>query len=531
MGQTIYTNGCIITMRDSQPTVEALLVEDGIIKAAGSLEEVTKAAQIDAQRIDLAGRTLLPGFIDSHSHIINFSQLLSTVALQGVQTPEALQQKLRDYIAKAQLPEGSWIIGFGYDHNLWPEKKQPDRHLLDQISDKYPLMLAHQSGHMGVVNTLALEQLGITMADKDPAGGRIGRENGELTGYFEENAFSALSQKIPHPSLAQQKQWMKQAEETYLRFGVTTAQEGKMEPEQLELMHQLTKEEKLLLDIVGYLDMQQAEQMSITGQPFWQQYINGFKIGGYKIFLDGSPQGRTAWLTQPYEPQEEGYYGYPIYENAEVEALVGRAFAEKRQILAHCNGDAAADQFLQAIQAARKVYGDKGDLRPVMIHAQLVRPDRIVQMAQLGVIPSYFAAHTYHWGDAHLRNLGPKRAMVISPLASTVKQGIALTMHQDTPVILPNMLETIWCAVSRTTREGFKLSQEERLTPWQALKAVTINGAYQYFEEARKGKLEPGKLADMVILSDNPLTVETDKIKEIKVLATIKEGQVVFGTI
>ena len=290
----VYAIGGENCIKDLVPWIELEFYCTVMRLTCDSLEEVTKAAQIDAQRIDLAGRTLLPGFIDSHSHIINFSQLLSTVALQGVQTPEALQQKLRDYIAKAQLPEGSWIIGFGYDHNLWPEKKQPDRHLLDQISDKYPLMLAHQSGHMGVVNTLALEQLGITMADKDPAGGRIGRENGELTGYFEENAFSALSQKIPHPSLAQQKQWMKQAEETYLRFGVTTAQEGKMEPEQLELMHQLTKEEKLLLDIVGYLDMQQAEQMSITGQPFWQQYINGFKIGGYKIFLDGSPQGRTA---------------------------------------------------------------------------------------------------------------------------------------------------------------------------------------------------------------------------------------------
>lgn len=531
MGQTIYTNGCIITMRDLQPMVEALLVEEGIIIAAGSLEEVTKEAQLDAERVDLAGHTLMPGFIDSHSHIINFSQLLSTVPLQGAQTPEALLQKLRDYIAKAQLPEGSWIIGFGYDHNLWPEKKQPDRYLLDQITDKYPIMLAHQSGHMGVVNTLALDELGITMAAKDPAGGRIGRENGELTGYFEENAFSGLSRKIPLPSLAQQKQWMKQAEETYLSFGVTTAQEGKLEPEQLELMQELTSEEKLLLDIVGYVDMQKAEKMPKASQPFWQQYVNGFRIGGYKIFLDGSPQGRTAWLTQPYEPQEEGYCGYPIYDKTEVEALVGRAYAEKRQILAHCNGDAAADQFLQAIQAVRAVYDDKSDRRPVMIHAQLVRSDQIVQMAQLGVIPSYFAAHTYHWGDAHLRNLGPERAMVISPLASTVKQGIALTMHQDTPVILPNMLETIWCAVNRTTREGVLLSQEECLTTWQALKAVTINGAHQYFEEDRKGTLEPGKLADMVILSDNPLTVEKDKIKNIQVLATVKDGQVVFGSV
>lgn len=529
MSQTIYENGCIITMEDDQPTAEALLVEEGVIKAIGTLAEIIQAAEKDAEHVDLKGMTMLPGFIDSHSHIINFSQMFSTVPLQGVSNPGDLKQRVKAYLDKEQLPAGTWVIGFGYDHNLWPDKKQPDKYLLDQISSVHPIMLAHQSGHMGVVNSLALQELGLTMETPDPAGGHIGRAEGELTGYLEENAFSGIAQNVPQPDLEQQKKWMRQAEKTYLQYGITTAQEGKLQPEHMELMQALTTDEKLLLDIVGYMDMQHAKQMLETSQPFIKQYVNGFKIGGYKIFLDGSPQGRTAWLTRPYEPIEEGYCGYPIYTQAEADDLVERAFADNQQVLAHCNGDRAADQFLQAVRQAEQKHS--GQMRPVMIHAQLVRHDQLPQMAELGVIPSYFAAHTYHWGDTHLRNLGPERARVISPLASTAKLDIPLTMHQDTPVIMPDMLETIWCAVNRVTREGVELSQAECLTPWQALKAVTINGAYQYFEEDRKGTLAPGKLADMVILSADPLTVEKEVIKDIQVVATIKAGQLVYGNI
>ncbi|MGO0862293.1 amidohydrolase family protein, partial [Clostridioides difficile] len=198
---------------------------------------------------------------------------------------------------------------------------------------------------------------------------------------------------------------------------------------------------------------------------FVKKYVNRFKIGGYKIFLDGSPQGKTAWLTKPYENSEDGYCGYPIYKDEEVEKFINISVEEKMQLLTHCNGDAAADQLINSFEKVIKEKNIKDDMRPVMIHAQTVREDQVDEMKKINMIPSYFVAHTYYWGDIHIKNLGESRAFKISPLKTTIEKGLIYTLHQDTPVIAPNMLETIWCAVNRITKKGVLIGENEKISP------------------------------------------------------------------
>ena len=288
----------------------------------------------------------------------------------------------------------------------------------------------------------------------------------------------------------------------------------------------------LNMDLVAYPDIQGAANV-IRPPLHSKTYTDHFRIGGAKLSLDGSPQGKTAWLTQPYHVPPEGqpsdYRGYPaIADDDEVFAFIDEAFAKGWQILAHCNGDAAADQYIAAVRAATQKHGE-ADRRSVMIHAQTVREDQLDAMQELGIIPSFFGMHTYYWGDWHRDSvLGPQRAARISPAASAVRRGMIFTQHHDAPVALPNSIMVIASQVNRTTRSGQVLGAEQRVSVMDALKSITIHAAYQYFEEKTKGSLEPGKLADFVILDRNPLRVEPESIKDIRVIETIKEGRTIY---
>src|SRR5699024_9535879 len=254
---------------------------------------------------------------------------------------------------------------------------------------------------------------------------------------------------------------------------------------------------------------------------------NHVKMGGYKTFLDGSPQGRTAWLRKPYEG-EETYCAYGTQSDEEIKDKLEKALRENMQILAHCNGDKACQQYIEQYKLAKEETGSNNDIRPVIVHAQLLSQDQLDEVKALNMIPSFFVAHVYHWGDIHIKNFGMERARKISLLKSAQDKGIFYTLHQDAPVIEPDMLETIWCAVNRITKNGVSLGEEERISPLYAIKAVTKNAAYQYFEEDIKGTIKEGKLADLVILDKNILKVEPMEIKDIQVLETIKEGETIF---
>jgi len=283
------------------------------------------------------------------------------------------------------------------------------------------------------------------------------------------------------------------------------------------------------IDVTGWMDYSSRAEID---RSFATIYSNHYRLAGLKITLDGSPQGRTAWRTAPYlippDGQEPGYKGYPaIPDTKQVEAYLDEAYSKGWPVKVHANGDAAIDQLFEALRPVIARHG----VRPgqvILIHGQFIRPDQVQELESLGIFPSMFPMHTFYWGDWYKQIVGPEQAALISPMRSILNTGLHATSHTDAPVALPNLMQVVWATVNRTSRSGVIIGPEERVTPYEAMKMITLWGAEQFGEQAIKGSLEPGKLADMVILSDNPLTIDPAKINTIVVLETIKEGNTVF---
>lgn len=528
MNETIYYNGNIITMEDNIEA-EAILVKEGKIKKLGSNDEILSLKSDNTEIVNLDGKTLMPAFIDSHSHITNYAITLGIASLNKVINFDEILDKLNEFKNEHTFKEDEWIVGFGYDNNNLEEKSHPTKELLDKVSADIPILITHASGHIGVINSKALEILNINSSTPNPEGGLIGREanSNEPNGYLEETAFIKISKVIKKPTLEEMCDMHEKAQYEYLKFGITTAQEGLVGENEMGILQYMSSQNRLKLDVIGYVDLKNSKELLKKNKIYVNNYINNFKIGGYKIFLDGSPQGKTAWLKEAYE-NSDGYKGYPVYTDAEVKELIKTSLDDNLQLLTHCNGDAAANQLTSIFLELIKENNYKDTHRPVMIHAQIITNNEIDKMKEIGMIPSYFVAHTYYWGDTHIKNLGKKRANRISPVKTTIDKGIKFTLHQDSPVIKPNMLETIWCAVNRITKDGISIGEEERVSVYEALKGVTINAAYQYFEEDIKGSIKEGKQADLVIFDKNPLTIDPMQIKYIKVLQTIRKAEVLY---
>ena len=527
----LYHNGPILPMTP-HPAVQALLERDGKIAALGTYEELKASG---AQEVDLQGRALLPAFIDPHSHITALAATIKLCQLGSADSFDDIARRLRDFAAGK--PRGAWVMGFGYDHNVLAQRAHPTRQVLDRDFPDTPVLITHASGHMGVVNSAALKLLGIGPDTPDPEGGKIGREADGRTpnGYLEETAFMQNSAKLPRGTAEDMVHGLKDAQRTYLSHGITLVQDGLTGRGEYQMLAAMAGRGGLDVDVVGYADMKKAPELS--GEPCWGRFVDHFKLGGYKIFLDGSPQGRTAWMLEPYLPERtaEGgvphsdYKGYPIYTDEEVTGFVRTALAQGAQILAHCNGDAAAAQYIRCCRRAQQELGKPiRAIRPVMIHAQLVRPEQLRGMNELGILPSFFAAHLWYWGDVHAENFGAERASAISPMDEAVRLGLPFTMHQDTPVIPPDMIESVWCAVNRVTRGGAVLGPGRVISVYEALKAVTVNAAYQYFMEHERGSLDVGKAADFVILDRDPTQVRLKELRGLRVMETVKGGETLF---
>lgn len=491
---------------------EALLTENGHILAVGSMQDLRGLAAPEVEMVDLAGHTLMPAFIDSHSHFAAAANSFLQCDVSGAKSFAELKERLSAFAA--EVPEGQWVRAQGYDQNLLAEGRHPDKQLLDAACPAHPVMLVHQSAHMGVFNTRALRRLGAESA----------------SGYLEEKDFLALQAKVPMPALTEMTAAFLKAQRWYASQGIATVQEGMFVGQLCPFYQALLASDQLKLDVVAYLDPHTASEVRAKFPQADQVYDGHFKIGGYKIFLDGSPQGRTAWLREPYEgrlPGEpQGYAGYPALAEEELEAALQKSAEDAMPLLAHCNGDAACLQLIDAVERVKEVYPELPD--SVMIHAQLLPAEEMSRMKALGIIPSFFIGHVYYWGEAHVKNLGLSRAEKLSPLRSAAEAGLAFTLHQDTPVTAPNMLESIWCAAVRQTAEGRVLGPEECISVYEALEAVTMHAAAQYGEQAEKGSLTPGRRADMVIVDQNPLQVAAQDIRNVKVLATIKDGQPIY---
>jgi predicted amidohydrolase YtcJ len=537
----IYTGGPIITMNDSAPRAEAVAVKDGKIIAVGAKAEVEKFKSPTTNTVDLAGKTLLPGFIDGHGH----------VSLTGVQAASAnllpapdgegnsiakIQEILREYAKTEASKKFNMILGFGYDDAQIAEKRHPTRQDLDEVSKDIPILLIHQSCHLGAMNTKALELAGLTAESKDPQGGVIRREADGKTpsGVLEETAFMLNAMAVfPKLNAEQFAQLTVMGQDLYIKHGFTTAQEGRASGSSHSSFVRLAEAGLMKIDVVSYVDMVFADEPPEMKTPWHaRMYKNGYRVGGVKLNLDGSIQGKTGYLTTPYKVPPPGaatnYRGYETLPDKVIAAKVDKAYANGWQVLAHCNGDAAIDQYISAVRDAVAKHG-MADRRSVTIHAQNVRMDQLDAMKELGIIPSLFGMHCFYWGDWHRdETLGAVRAEKISPAASALKRGMIFTQHHDSPVARPSAIRILSSVVTRRTRSGDILGADERIGVNDALKSLTIWGAYQHFEEKSKGSLEVGKVADFVVLSDDPFKVDIEDLDELTVVETIKSGKSIY---
>lgn len=535
--EVVYHGGTIITMDDDRPLAEAVAVRGGRIVAVGNADEVMSFADADTRILDLGERALLPGFVDSHGHGYVLGIQATTANLlpppDGLGADIAtLQALLRDWAeANAQAIERvGWIAGFGYDDAQLAEGRHPTRDELDAVSTDVPIIIIHQSGHLGVANSKALELAGVTAETEDPPGGVFRRRAGsrEPNGVCEEYAFFAVLSKLSERFDDDVNEYLVvRGIELAASYGYTTVQEGRAMQPALDAMARVAAKGELPVDLVAYPDVLAIENPSISSD-----YENNFRIGGVKLTIDGSPQGKTAWLTEPYfvppEDRDADYAGYPAVREDVAKAAVEKAYANGWQILCHANGDAAIDVFIETVAEARAAHPDV-DNRPVLIHGQTLRQDQVARLDELGIFPSLFPMHTFYWGDWHRDSvLGPQRADDISPTGWLMERGMKFGTHHDAPVALPDSMRVLSATVTRRSRSGDIIGPVHRVPVETALKAMTLWPAWQHFEEGTKGSIEVGKLADFVILSADPLETPEDELAGLKVLETIKAGRTVY---
>lgn len=537
---TVFHGGPILTMEDSAPIVEAIAVRNGLIVAAGTLDAANAAAGRGAKHFDLQGRTLLPGFFDPHGHVVmvglqaRYANLLPAPDGEGDSIP-SLQKITRewmrghaDLVRKTQL-----VIGFGYDDSQLREQRHPTRAELDAISKDVPILFLHQSSHMGSVNSAALAAAKISAATPDPDGGVYRREPGskEPNGVLEESAlFAMMGVLFTRLDAKANMEMIREGAAFYASFGYTTCQDGRSSTDTCKLIAAVAAQGGLPIDVLSFPDiLTSTDAMELPA--YRKDYAGRFRIGGVKLTIDGSPQAKTAWLSQPYyvppEGQSAAYAGYPAITEKQAMDSVDLAFARNWQIQVHANGDAAVDMLIAAVREATKKHG-AADRRPVLIHGQVTREDQVDQLKALGIVPSFFPMHTFYWGDWHRDSvLGPRRAENISPCGWALRRGMRFTSHHDAPVAHPNAMRVLSATVTRRTRSGDILGPGQRVPVDVALKAMTLWAAWQHYEDDRKGSLAPGKLADLTILSDNPMTIDPDLLANITVTNTFKEGRLV----
>ncbi len=538
----IFTNGKVITVDSLNTIAEAIAIKNGKILAIGTTKEINRYKNAKTEVVDLKGKVVVPGFIDGHSHFMSLQRSkivdLSAPPVGIVKSIADIVTELQKFKEKNKLKDGDWITGFGYDQDQLLEKRHPVKEDLDAAFPNNPVVITHVSGHMLVANSAALRESGIDSTTKNPPGGMIVRKPGtnEPAGLLQEHASGLLKRKSsgPKPTLDEQINDIKDQELFYASNGITTAQEGYTGYDAVKLLEAAAEKKQLFIDIVSLPGYPTIDKL-LTDTVFqFGKYRNGLKLEGFKLVADGSPQGKTAFFSEPYLTPVPGCdgtdcRGIPTVTQEQFNDAILKGFKNHVQTFVHCNGDSTVGMYIKAVDNANKVLNTTSlGRRSVIIHSQFVRDDQLDGYKRLGMVPSFFTNHTFFWGDVHVRNLGVKRAYFASPTKSALKKGIIFTNHTDYGVTPLNQLFTIWSAVNRLSRTDQVIGPDQRLTPIEALRAITINGAYQYFEEKTKGSIEKGKLADLVILSDDITTINPLKIKEVQVLQTIKEGKTIY---
>ena len=534
----IYHGGDIVTVDDKNPTAEALAVSKGKIVAVGTKADVLKLKGETTKLVDLGGKTLVPGFLDGHSHFINCLQVAHQANCFA--PPAGPGKSIADIIAslkmtqaKFKIPNGEFIIGYGYDGDAITDGREMTAADLDAAFPDNPVFVQHVSLHGAVCNSAALKKFKISKETPTPPGGVIVRKPNSMEpeGLLMEAAWMPVFMNLPKPSEEELLTRFQEGQEIYAAAGVTTAQEGATMRGDVALLQKAAAKGLLSIDVAAYPFVIEAPAVFKTTPPGqFGQYSNHLKLAGIKITLDGSPQGRTAYFTTPYltggPGGEKNWRGEPLFPKAQAEEFIKFVYDNNLQLIIHCNGDAAIDMFLECHE---KVAKDRfADRRTTVIHSQFVRKDQLEKYVDYKIMASFFTEHCFYFGETHLKNRGKEQTYFLSPMKTALEMGIHCANHTDFNVSPIDQMFVMWSAVNRISRKGEVIGPDQRITPLHSLKALTIDSAHMYQEEKTKGSLEVGKRADLVVLDKNPLKVDPMAIKDIKVMETIKDGKTIY---
>ena len=504
--------------------------------AVGPDSDVARSSGPDPEIVDLDGKTVIPGFIESHNHmsVYAMNMLQADCSLAANRTIADVKERIRA-MAQRAVP-GEWIRGYGYDETLIADKRHLTRDDLDEVAPNNPVFIFHITVHFCYVNSPALAMAGITKDTPQPEGGEIATDDrGQPTGLLmEPGAMNLVGDIIPPYTVEQLKAVLPKAMEHFHRFGITGIHDGgigyfRHGRQILQAYQELEREGALSLRVY----------MTVIEEIYGALFAEGMRgrfgspllrLGSVKLWQDGSIQGYTGALKEPYYKRPD-HLGELLIPQDRLNETVAKYHAADCQVAIHANGDRAIESVLDAFEYACHAC-PRTDRRHMIIHCQTASDEQIERMKRLGVIPNYFVNHVYYWGDRHRDIfLGPERAGRIDPLASSLRRGLSFCLHSDLPVTPVDPMFSIHTAVNRMTSDGHVLGPEERVSVLDALQAYTINAAYAGFDEDERGTIEPGKLADFIVLSENPLTVPPDKIKDIEVLETVVGGRTVYSRI
>lgn len=535
----VYVNGIVRTMSSEHqgPAPTAFAVLDGRFGAIGSDDHVRTSSASDAEVIDLGGRVVVPGFIETHlhPHMLGSDMAVVDAGIDASPTIASLISAMRD---RAQATEpGVAVLAAGFDDSLVAEDRGLTTADLDQVSAEHPVIVRHLSGHGVYVNSYVLQQRSVDASTADPVGGVIVRDaEGRPTGEFREipamNLVAGADQSLPSEELLDDA--LRRALQAMAAVGVTSFHDMYVAPPMVASYRRLLASDELTARgrlYVGFGAETSAEKSEAVADLFGGPADDMLTVGGVKIISDGSIQLHTGALTEPYYDLDGCHCGHMAIPEESLNEMVAHHHSRGRQIAIHTNGDLAIDRALDAIELAVAAGPDSSrTLMHRLEHVQTLRDDQIRRITGLGVAVSVFVNHVYYWGDRHRdRFLGPERGSRISPVASISAAGLPFALHCDSPVTPVDPLFTIDTAVNRTTRSGSILGRSECVEPAVALAGYTSSAARLSNEETVKGRIAPGLLADYVILDRDPLTIEPTEIKGIAVLETVVGGRVVFA--
>ncbi|HLM99009.1 MAG TPA: amidohydrolase [Bryobacteraceae bacterium] len=523
--ELILYNGNILTVDDSEPRAQAVAVAGGRFLAVGSNDDVRHLAKAGVRQIDLGGKTVVPGFIDAHSHPCYAGIRHLRWVDCDLRSIADIQNAIRARAAKT--PPGEWIIGFKYDDTKTKEGRKLTREDLDAATTQHPVFIEHRGGHTAYVNSLALRRTEIAEDVADPAGGKFDRDpaNGRLTGGLRENAVEPFRKLRPvNFSREEMREGVKLISQMMVRTGVTSVGDAEATPEDLLAYQDAREAGELSFRVYCFLQYQFLDRMTAAGirTGLGDEWL---RVGAIKLVCDGSISERTARLTEPYVGRPNDY-GILVHTEEELYENARRAHAAGWQIGTHANGDAAIDIMLRIYERLQREM-PRRDPRYRLEHCTVVNPSLIQRIRALGAIPTPFSTYVYYHGEK-MREYGPERLNWMFAVRSFLDAGIRVTQASDYPPGPFEPMMALRSEVTRTDSHGNVWGPKQRVTVEEALRVGTINGAYASFEENQKGSITAGKLADLVVLGRDPLRVDPMELIDIPIERTMVGGRWVF---